>query len=258
MKKLSCDEYDAFPSPIDTQYFGIASAKVILYKSCEDAQHQQEILNFLQGFAFTTIINKANDPRNNFWLGRKTNAFLTDMNIQLIKKASVTERHDKDLLIPLDNLPENNQIVHIAEASFEFSRFLNDPYLPLKRAKFIYGDIVKNAFRKAGRFFILFKTSEAIAGFLLFSINASTSSSVIELIAIDQNFKRRGVGQSLLRSMEYYVVKQGINIIQVGTQLDNFDALKFYTLNGFDLLERNSIYHYWPSKAERMVVDQST
>ncbi len=251
MKKLSCDEYDAFPSPIDTEYFGVASAKVTLNKACKESQRQNELLRFLQNFAFITIINKANDPLNNLWLGRKTNAFLTDMNMQLIKKVTVTEKHDQDegSLVIVDNLPENNRIVKIAEATFEFSRFLNDPYLPAEKARYIYADITKNAFGKAGRFFVIFKTADTIAGFLLFSINESTTSSVIELLAIDQNHKRRGVGRSLLRSMEHHVGKRGIHTIKVGTQLDNFHALKFYTSNGFNFFERDSIYHYWPSKA---------
>jgi dTDP-4-amino-4,6-dideoxy-D-galactose acyltransferase len=248
MNKLSCYEFDAFHSPVDSDYFGIASAKVILRKACLENSGLDRLLNFLQLFEFTTIINKANDPFNNHWLGRRTNAFLTDINMQLTKKISITERYEESSLFISDNLPEDDQIIRIAQESFGVSRFLNDPYLSSEKARHIYADITKNAFGKAGRFFVIYKATSEIAGFLLFSINKATSSSVIELIATNQHHKRRGVGKSLLRSMEHYIGTRGVYTVQVGTQLDNLNALTFYTSNGFSLFECNSIYHYWPFK----------
>jgi len=250
VKKLSRDEFDASESPIDTEYFGIPSARVVLKKACLDGRIQNDLLGFLQDFEFITIINKANDPSNNQWLGEKTSAFLTDINMQLSKKVSGTEKHDDHFLMVSDKFPEDSRIIQIAESSFKFSRFLNDPYLPPEKARLIYGDITKKAFGKAGRFFVVFRIAEVIAGFLLFSINVPASSSTIELIAIDLKQNGQGIGRSLIRSMEHYVSGEGIETIKVGTQLDNTSALKFYTLNGFNYFEQNSIYHYWPLKGQ--------
>ncbi len=253
LKKLSSNEFEASESPIDTEYFGIPSARVILKKACLDSRTQNDLLGFLQEFEFITIINKANDPSNNRWLGEKTSAFLTDINMQLSKKVATIEKHDDHYLVVSDKLPEDSRIIQIAETSFKFSRFLNDPYLPLERARRIYGDITKKAFGKAGRFFVVFKITEVVAGFLLFSINGQASSSTIELIAIDPNQKGRGIGRSLIKSMEHYMNRMEIETIKVGTQLDNTSALKFYTLNGFNYFEQNSVYHYWPSKGQESI-----
>lgn len=211
-------------------------------------QRQTELLSFLQNFEFIVIINKANDPSNNQWLGEKTKAFLTDVNIQLNKNISLAEKYDDSFTAVADNFPENGQIIRIAENSIKFSRFLNDPYLPMQKAKHIYADITKNAFRKDGRFFVTVNGMEAISGFLLFSIDQAILSSTIELIAIDQNFTGKGIGRSLIRAMEHYVAKMGVKTIRVGTQLNNITALKFYRSCGFSYLECNSIYHYWPLK----------
>lgn len=248
MKNLSCEEFDAFESPIDTAYFGINSAIVVLRKACSLVDRQNELLLFLRGFEFATITNKANNSANNLWLGEKTKAFLTDMNMQLIKKVSINEEQADTSITITDNLPENSQIIQIAETCFKFSRFLNDPYLRIEKARAIYGDITKNAFGKIGRFFVILKTAERINGFLLFSMNAPASSATIELVAIDQNYQGRNIGQSLIRAMEHYVGKKGVDTIKVGTQLSNIDALNFYTTMGFRYLECNSIYHYWPFK----------
>jgi dTDP-4-amino-4,6-dideoxy-D-galactose acyltransferase len=249
IKRLSCDEFDAFESTIDTEYFGVVSAKVILKKACLSIQRQDELLGFLKNFEFITITNIANDPSNNHWLGKRTKAFLADVNIQFGKKATSTEEKTDDFIMISDNFAGSGQIVNIAETSFKYSRFLNDPNLPLEKARQIYGDIAKNSFQKTGRFFATITRAETIAGFLLFSINASNFTSTIELVAIDQNHKGRGIGRSLIRALETYVHGKGVAEIRVGTQLNNIDALKFYTTCGFKVRECNSIYHYWPSRS---------
>jgi dTDP-4-amino-4,6-dideoxy-D-galactose acyltransferase len=248
LKRLSCEEFDAFESTIDTIYFGIPSAIVVLKKACSDSKSQTEILDFLQDFEFITITNKGNNPLNNRWLGERTRAFLTDVNIQFSKRVSLTDKHVSNLAVIADNLSENHQIIHITESAFEYSRFLNDPYLLEEKARHIYGDIVKNAFNKTGRFFVTISTMTVITGFLLFSIDYSALASKIELVAIDKEYHGRGIGRLLIGSMEHYLSKRGVETIQVGTQLNNINALNFYESCGFSILECNSIYHYWPSK----------
>jgi dTDP-4-amino-4,6-dideoxy-D-galactose acyltransferase len=246
LKRISYEDFDAVESPIDTHYFSVSSAKVLLKKPCLAIQQQTELLEFMQAFEFNVITNQANEPVNNHWLGKKTTAFLTDINIQLAKKVSFLEGATDKSTFVVDNFPGDEQIIQIAKSSFRVSRFLNDPYLPVEPAQCIYADITRNAFRRIGRFFVIHKTQQVISGFVLFAI--SGLSATIELVATNQNFKGRGIGQSLLKSMEHYLSNKGIEIIQVGTQLANTAALKFYISYGFRIKECNSIYHYWPSK----------
>jgi ribosomal protein S18 acetylase RimI-like enzyme len=249
--KLSCDEFDAFESKIDSEYFGIRSAKVILKKACILENRQNDLLTFLNNFEFSSITNKANDPFNNRWLGEKTTAFLTDMNIQLVKNASLVEINDgrdRRIVEIIDNFPGSDRVLQIAENAFEVSQFLNDPYLPKENARCIYADITKNAFGKPGRFFAVINSEEEVLGYLLFSFNHSSLMATIELLAIDQKHKGNGIGQSLVRSVEDYVAGIGMKTIKVGTQITNVGALNFYTSCGFKHLECNAIYHYWHSK----------
>ena len=248
MKTISSEEFSASESIIDTNYFGVKSAKVILKKACVSDQIQNELLNFLENFEFVVITNQANDPCNNQWLGEKSKAFLTDINVQFRKEASETKGIPPSIRIA-DTFPENFQILRIAENAFTVSRFLNDPYLPVEKAKHIYADMARNAFGTKGRFFVTYQEKETIGGFLLFSIDFDHSSSTIELIAIDQSFIGRGAGRSLIRAMENYVFKEAVNTIKVGTQLNNMSALSFYTSCGFRYAECSSIYHYWPLRS---------
>lgn len=245
MKKISDDEFDAIESTIDTEYFGVVCAKVLLKQAC--VTKQEELLSFVHSFEFVVINNRANNPFNNHWLGEKTKAFLTDMNVQLNKKVFPTGKRDGFTKIA-EHFPENRQVIHIAENAFQLSRFLNDPYLPVEKSKHIYADITKNAFNKDGRFFVTFNETEAIRGFLLFSIDQAGLASTIELVAIDQNFTGKGIGRMLINAMENHVAEVGVMTVGVGTQLDNISALKFYASCGFSYSNCKSIYHYWPLK----------
>ena len=247
LRRILHSDFDAVESLIDTQYFGIACAKVILKKACSSVHQQTELLAFMQAFEFVMITNQMNDPINNHWLGEKTAAFLTDMNIQFTKNiTSSDEITDKSTFVT-DNYPGDDQVIHIAQNSFAVSRFLNDPYLPSGPARCIYADITKNAFRKAGRFFVVHQTQNFINGFLLFA--TSGSFATIELVATHQDLKGHGIGKSLLYAMEQYLSRRGVESLNVGTQLANTMALKFYMSHGFRIKECSSIYHYWPSKS---------
>lgn len=246
LRRISCPEFEVTESPVDTQYFGIPSAKVMLKDACSPVC-QAELLAFMRNFEFITITNQSNNTVNNHWLGERTTSFLTDMNVQFTKKISPLEEMISSSTSVSDNFPGDEQILQIARSSFAVSRFLNDPYLPADPARCIYADITQNAFGKIGRFFVIHHTQNMIDGFLLFSISGSTA--IIELVTASQNAKGRGIGKTLLKSMEWYVSKAGLESIQVGTQLANTVALKFYLSYGFGIKECNSIYHYWPSKS---------
>lgn len=246
--KLSCEEFDAFESKIDSDYFGIRSAKAILKKACILEKTQNDLLSFIGDFEFSSITNRFNDPFNNRWLGEKTTAFLTDINIQLVKSVLLMEKNDDRRAEISNNFPGSEQVVRIAENAFKVSQFLNDPYLPSEKAKCIYGDITRNSFGKPGRYFATVKSEDTVMGYLLFSVNQSSRMATIELLAIDQIHKGNGIGKLLVQSIEYYVGKLGMETIKVGTQVTNSGALNFYTSYGFKHLECNSIYHYWPSK----------
>jgi len=122
---LSCDEFDAGESKIDTDYFGISSAKVLLKTACQSDQKQNELISFVNQYEFVIVTNQGNNPFNNQWLGEKTKAFLTDVNMKLEKKVVAVEKHADGVLIS-DEFPDNPQIIRLAETSFRFSRFLND------------------------------------------------------------------------------------------------------------------------------------
>jgi ribosomal protein S18 acetylase RimI-like enzyme len=244
---LSRKSFKAFPLDWDTEYFGVKSAKVILTDSTTKDE-QNEILAYCSKFDFVTITNLNSKNENNVWIGKKTKAFLTDMNIQFTKQIK-RQPHIIDKFTSVYNcFPKNEDILKIAQDAFLYSRFFNDPWLPKVQAQNIYVHWTKCAFNKPEKYFVIIKRNTQIAGYLLFSINLKDLFATIELIAVDEVFRGHNIGKSLITGLETFVYEKGIKTIKVGTQVDNVSATGFYLANGFQYVSCSSIYHYWPNK----------
>lgn len=245
ISKLSSKSFEAFSLDWDTDYFGVKSAKVVLKDSVSDVE-QNEILDYCNKFDFVTISNLGNNNENNVWIGKKTKAFLTDMNIQFIKHINKQISILDEFTNIYNSFPKNEDILKIAQKTFLYSRFFNDPYLPKEQAQNIYSYWTECAFEKPEKYFVIAKKNNKVAGYLLF--NLENSFATIELIAVDEVFRGQNISKSLIAGLEFFAYEKGINSIKVGTQVDNMSAVRFYNACGFHYASCNSVYHYWPNK----------
>lgn len=248
MIAIKHEEYIAEESEIDSKYFDTRTLKVVLKRGITNSQNVDELIRLMQRYEFVIIINKTNNALNNRWLGLKTKAFLTDVNMQFVKTVSAGIKKNENDVTITDKMNFDHQLLRLAQISFKYSRFLNDPYLNSDKAKQIYKDIVINSFEKPNLFFATARTRGKTFGFSLFSMDNITQTSTIKLIAIDPKYKGAGTGRLLMHSIESYLSRVGISSLRVGTQLDNIDAINFYHTYGFIQDECNSVYHFWPSK----------
>lgn len=237
---IKSDNYEIQYLQWDTDYFGIKSARVNL-KNAVTPNEQFHIIDQCKEFEFVTISNINNLKENNYWIGRKTNAYLSDVNIQFEKTIL------NDPITPIEhtnvynNYPFNEQVLDIAKKVFKYSRFFNDPNLPEEKAKNIYQQWILNAFCKADKYFAVSEMVGDVAGYLLFSINEDVCT--IELIAVNSEYQGMGIGKSLVSSMEKFLNNIDINSVKVGTQINNISAFSFYSSLGFRYMSCNTIYH---------------
>lgn len=226
----------------DTNYFKVKSARVNL-TGIVDEKDQDNIIDLCNEYDFVTISNFDNRKENNHWIGIRTNAFLADMNIQFIKilKDNINFQDDNTYLT--NKLPRNEQIVNIAKKTFNYSRFFNDPMLPIEKAENIYFHWTEGAFEQEDKYFVISEKEGRVAGYILFSKNED--SYTIELIAVEENHQGQRVGKSLLQKMESFAIDQGIKKIKVGTQVSNIPAVQFYSAMGFKYVSCGSTYHLW-------------
>lgn len=239
---MSENNYECKYLEWDTEYFGVKSARVNLLGDV-DEKGQEDILSFCKNYDFVTIANFENRNENNLWIGKKTSAFLADVNVQFVKELDSLETHSDEKTYVTNNLPVNDQILNIARKSFRYSRFYNDPNLSDSKSENVYLHWTEGAFQKDNKYFVICEREGKIAGFLLFA--SEETCATIELIAVDEDFQGQGVGKSLIKTMESYNANKGINNIKVGTQLNNIQAVQFYSKMEFSYVNCSSIYHLW-------------
>lgn len=237
--------YKMYPLKWDTDYFGISSGRLNITGKLNENE-KEEILLYINKFRFITISNLENCSENNVWIGQQTTAFSTDINVQF-KKNNLSRSKENNKNIKIENDFKNNlDILEIAETSFKYSRFFNDPYLPEKEKKNIYVEWIKSSFNKINKHFIYCYTdSGRVSGFILVDIDEKINTARIELIAVGKKYKGNKIGTKLIQELENYLVQRKINNMIVGTQINNINAVNFYVKNGFVYQSCQSIYHLW-------------
>lgn len=239
---MSNKQYEFMTLQWDSDFFGVSSARVNLNGAVEKMD-QEKIIEFCKGYDFVSIYNYDNVKENNYWIGNRTNAFLVDLNIQFQKNVVDKPNYQDGKSYVRNELTRNEQILDIASKSFKYSRFFNDPDLSQEKANNIYLHWTECAFGQDDKFFVIAERGEKVAGYILFSKNAN--SYVVELIAVDENYQGQKVGKSLISTMESFVKDQGMDVIRVGTQVNNILAAQFYYAAGFKYVSCSSVYHLW-------------
>lgn len=238
-------------SPWDTNYFGIESGRVVLNGPLKDNE-LRSIEEWALAFDFVTVYNVGNDPISNFILSQSCIwLFLTDVNIKFYRYMANIESAqplNHDYIFIESESDQDEGVISVAATCFTYSRFYNDPNIIADKARGIYAHWVSSAFNRPDRFFVKAKIHGVTQGFILFSLNLSEKVCVIELIGVCPQASGRGLGLALLNQLALYVSKLGITRIQVGTQLNNLAAVRFYERNGFTYVGCTTVYHMWPKK----------
>ena len=121
--------------------------------------------------------------------------------------------------------------MEIAGQSFAYSRFHQDPLIPLDVANAIKADWTEAYFDGTrGNEMIVAINEGQVSGFLLLIENGN--KLIIDLIAVDKKFRGRGYASGMV---EYVLghAPSHINYISAGTQENNRASTAFYKALGF-------------------------
>ncbi|MEG0775058.1 GNAT family N-acetyltransferase [Clostridium sp.] len=224
----------------DTDYFGVNCAKAILYKSLTLVEWNN-LKDRFKDFQFISIENRNSEPVNAQFIGKDTNAFLADVNIQFKKKLEVQYKIMENISFH-QAMKRDEHVVEIAE--FQFSKFTEDPELAMRGGNQVYCQWLINSFEKLGKYYALSKNENGeVNGFLLHSY--SDNACVVELIAVSKNSAYGGIGKNLFKALECVAYERGCNEIRVGTQVRNLGAINFYHKVGCKQVGCHQIYHLW-------------
>lgn len=232
------EKYILKPLDWDTDFFGVSSARAML----NEALTEQEIENMLEqckDYGFVTIENTCGSPINDFNLGTKSKAYITDCAVTLKKKSaphSVDEFDGNSIRLAVEaDLP---WIEEIAKNAFVTSRFYNDPCIPVEKASDLYKSWVKNAFADENK--TIFVTDEQ-NGFLIYYENGKDAH--LNLIAAGGANRKKGVGTVLTKYADNYAFENGCEDFYVGTQSSNIPAINLYVKCGFKFSKSTRIFH---------------
>lgn len=224
----------------DTEYFGVSSAKAILYEPL-NFKEWETLKKRFKDYQFISIENRDSDPVNAQLIGKDTRAFLADVNIQFKKKLETLNVKPENVEIH-QAFNRNEQVINIAE--FEFSKFVEDPELAKRGGQHVYKQWVINSFDKPDKYFALYiNDKDGIDGFLLYSYKDNYCK--VELIAVLKDKKHKGIGTNLFRAVENETVRRGFQEIRVGTQIRNIEAVNFYHKLGCKQVGCHQVYHLW-------------
>ena len=203
-------------------------------------------LNNLNKFKFAFAKTKVNTTNSIFAL--KNNFYLADTTVNL--RLNLSDNYDIFTKKNYVNLAENkhkNMIINLAKESFIYDRFHSDPNIPYDIASKIKGEWINNYFNeiRGDKCFVILSNNSEVKGFLL--TLKKKNEIVIDLIAVNKQFQKEGVGSDLIKGMINYY-KKYFSIYSVGTQISNVNSLKLYQRFGFNIYEYGYTWHYFNDK----------
>jgi GNAT superfamily N-acetyltransferase len=135
---------------------------------------------------------------------------------------------------------DRDAVMAIARNAFRYSRFHLDPSIPKALADDIKAQWAGNFFAGArGDHMLVAESGGGIAGFLQL-IHAPDEALVIDLIAVVETARGRGLGGAMIRTAERLARRARM---RVGTQVANMASLRFYENLAFRATTSSYVMH---------------
>jgi dTDP-4-amino-4,6-dideoxy-D-galactose acyltransferase len=125
-----------------------------------------------------------------------------------------------------------------------FSRFRLDINFSDKEYEKLYIEWLTKSINKtlAIKTFVVKNGSEIIG---ITTLGERSKFADIGLVAVDKNFRGRGIAYDLIHSADNTACGLGYDEIKVVTQLQNKGACRLYEKCNFQIESITNVYHYW-------------
>ena len=233
------DRYKFYSLDWDTAWFNIPCAKIVLEEPLTD----EDWTSLVPGFADYKLIvieNKDADPANAQWIGKNTNAFLADINIEMQKHL----RESSYVLPPQMEVRHSVKYDEriLAASRHTFTRLISDPELARRGGGKVLEQILINAFDKSDKYFALSYDDDHLCdGYFLFFFEKDYLQAR-QASALHSN---AGTGTRLFTALEYAAWSSGITRIHSGLSLYNKPSMNIHIKFGYRLTACHQIYHLW-------------
>ncbi|HYO10456.1 MAG TPA: GNAT family N-acetyltransferase [Tepidisphaeraceae bacterium] len=138
--------------------------------------------------------------------------------------------------------PDLPRLEQIAADSHRNTRFFYDGRFPLERCEELYRTWIRQQVRDADFHVAVAEADGEIAGY---STSRHDRSGFISLMAVDDNFRHRGIGDDLVNASLAWLSERGATSAGVTTQGWNIPAQRLYQRNGFRTSIVDLYFHKW-------------
>lgn len=152
-------------------------------------------------------------------------------------------------------------VLEIARSAYQFDRFHSDPALPKQLADRIHEEWLRNSCSGAAADAVfVVTTGRQVLGFVTLRLDrtmrelAGFRLATIVLVATASDWRGKGIGRMATQGALHWLSGQGIDHVQIGTQLSNTAAARLYEGCGFRLLAASLTFRKlldWPCEASQ-------
>lgn len=218
----------------DSNFFDLQVGKISLKNSKEEVKEILKIIE-LSNFDLVYLFSKFPLPNS------IKNLFFNETKLTFKKK--ISSCNNINIAFPFGG-ELNQDIINLTLDAGDFSRFKLDKRL-FRHFNDLYTKWIENSISKkfADEVFTVQKSNK-IAGFLTLK-KVNNKSASIGLIAVKREFRKSGVGKKLILAAENWASEQNLHNLYVSTQKTNVNACQFYHKMGFNLEQKEYIFHIW-------------
>lgn len=223
----------------DSKYFNL---KVYSLELVDELTNQSwdSIKREIYNYDLIYIKNPTYLRKNSELISKNTNAVLYDTNIsfELSNFSTFKNGNDENIHQSFLNTWKIDNNFH-----FPYSRFVKDKRLNNIIGEKIYDNLLLNSIIDKTKKTLFYVIKNQLIGYLIYKLSKNKIS--IELLAIDDDYKRLMIGSKLISNLVELAKIYDVTNITVGTQISNVGAINFYIKNNFRVKSSFDIYHLW-------------
>lgn len=251
------------PLPWDSQQLGIRVARLEHFIALGDYERQY----LIKGNLLAAVLEECTGKGIRYLISRIHSSDLSTIHllerhgfimVDGILTFSADIRNSRGFSPPANlevrlSRPEDIEpIKAIARSSFIYDRFHSDPLIPKALADELHAVWVENScLGKAADAVIVATENEQILGFVTCKIDRRSKGvlgltiGTIVLVATAPDARNRGVAKAATYGALAWFKEQGVDFVEVGTQLRNIPASRLYQACGFRLAATSLTLRTW-------------
>lgn len=228
----------------DSRHFGLGVARIRRERLTK--QEIEAALDYCRSESIQCLYFLADSKDLDGWTGAIEAGFRpVDIRVDLDRsEPAPTVRAADEEPAELATEADLPALLRLAGAAFTESRFYRDENFPAGKAEELFALWTERGVRDR-EFFTVLRRSEGLPAGFLTGRAAGDGSGRIELVAVSDKLRGKGIGAQLLAASLREFQRRGCQAVSVATQGSNTAAQRLYQAHGFRTRSVRLWFHLW-------------